>query len=204
MPNGASPELGLEGPKLFSCQDPRERRMRWCWGAVGVELGVRGPSSVGHHRWGLCRAAATQNSWSKGLLTFQSASTSSARSRSPPNVLPRMIQMGICDSSGLEISNVICKEHRNVMVGMLRVLEILGSCWCPAPALLPSLGLCLAGSGLGAAASPELLGLRGTVLPRIFCGFPSLGAGPGSPGGWGPPRGRRRGSRSVAGGRRSW
>lgn len=42
MPNGAFPELGLEGPKLFSCQDPRERRMRWCWGAVGVELGVRG------------------------------------------------------------------------------------------------------------------------------------------------------------------
>ena len=26
-------------------------------------------------------------------------------------MLPRMIQMGICDSSGLEISNVICKER---------------------------------------------------------------------------------------------
>lgn len=42
-------------------------------------------------------------------LTFQSARTSRASSRRPPSVLPTMIQMGICESSCLEISNVICK-----------------------------------------------------------------------------------------------
>lgn len=46
-------------------------------------------------------------------LTFQSARTSRARSRRPPKVLPRMIQMGICDSSGLEISNVIWEERKH-------------------------------------------------------------------------------------------
>lgn len=44
-----------------------------------------------------------------GALTFQSARTSRASSRRPPRVLPTMIQMGICESSCLEISNVICK-----------------------------------------------------------------------------------------------
>lgn len=48
-----------------------------------------------------------------GLLTFQSTRTSRARSRRPPKVLPRMIQMGICHSSGLEISNVICRRENN-------------------------------------------------------------------------------------------
>lgn len=42
-------------------------------------------------------------------LTFQSASTSRASSRRPPSVLPRTIQRGICESSCLETSNVICK-----------------------------------------------------------------------------------------------
>lgn len=44
-----------------------------------------------------------------GALTFQSARTSRASSRRPPRVLPTMIQMGTCESSCLEISNVICK-----------------------------------------------------------------------------------------------
>lgn len=44
-----------------------------------------------------------------GALTFHSARTSSASSRRPPRELPTMIQMGICESSCLEISNVICK-----------------------------------------------------------------------------------------------
>lgn len=45
-------------------------------------------------------------------LTFHSARTSRASSRRPPRVLPTMIQMGICESSCLEISNVICKGRR--------------------------------------------------------------------------------------------
>lgn len=44
-----------------------------------------------------------------GCLTFHSARTSRASRRRPPSVLPTMIQMGICEFSCLEISNVICK-----------------------------------------------------------------------------------------------
>lgn len=47
-----------------------------------------------------------------GALTFHSARTSRASSRRPPSVLPTMIQMGICESSCLEISNVICKGRK--------------------------------------------------------------------------------------------
>lgn len=68
--------------------------------------------------------ARARGPWAHGVsLTFQSARTSSARSRSPPRVLPRMIQMGICDSSGLEISNVICEEknHPNINIVLLGV-----------------------------------------------------------------------------------
>lgn len=39
-------------------------------------------------------------------LTFHSARTIRASSRRPPRVLPRMIQMGICESSCLEMSKV--------------------------------------------------------------------------------------------------
>lgn len=48
-----------------------------------------------------------------GRLTFQRASTSSASSRKPPNVLPIIIQMGMWDSSTLEISNAIYKGKKN-------------------------------------------------------------------------------------------
>jgi hypothetical protein len=44
-----------------------------------------------------------------GSLTFHSARTSRASSKRPPRVLPTMIQMGTCQSSCLEISNVTCK-----------------------------------------------------------------------------------------------
>lgn len=70
----------------------------WCWGA-------------GHgsreflHEWESPKIPQNVQ------LTFQSARTSRARSRRPPKVLPRMIQMGICDSSGLEISNVIWRRE---------------------------------------------------------------------------------------------
>lgn len=45
-------------------------------------------------------------------LTFHSARTNRANSRSPPSVLPTMIQMGICQSSCLEISKVICRADQ--------------------------------------------------------------------------------------------
>lgn len=44
-----------------------------------------------------------------GSLTFHSARTSRASSKRPPRVLPTMIQMGTCQASCLEISNVTCK-----------------------------------------------------------------------------------------------
>lgn len=44
-------------------------------------------------------------------LTFHSANTRSASSRRPPSVLPMMIQMGMWDSSTLEISKVICRRN---------------------------------------------------------------------------------------------
>lgn len=59
-----------------------------------------------------------------GALTFHSARTSRASSRRPPSVLPTMIQMGICQSSCLEISNVICKGRRGGGGGQVNSITV--------------------------------------------------------------------------------
>ena len=68
-----------------------------------------------------------------GALTFHSARTSRASSRRPPSVLPTMIQMGICESSCLEISKVICRGRREARLmaawGRAGAQETPGSWW---------------------------------------------------------------------------
>lgn len=44
-------------------------------------------------------------------------------------MLPRMIQMGICDSSGLEISNVICKETASKYAAAAGCVNRVGRGW---------------------------------------------------------------------------
>lgn len=92
-------------------------------------------------------------------------------------MLPRMIQMGICDSSGLEISNVIWKakgRERAMLVwgAGARSRGDAGGCWshwvpnvvCPAwvvPALLPATTmLCQQDQN-----NPKATGLHGVVPP---------------------------------------
>lgn len=73
----------------------------------------RGPPASAVHGRDRCRGGIPGQGTSPPppcrTLTFHSARTSRANSRSPPSVLPTMIQMGICQSSCLEISKVICR-----------------------------------------------------------------------------------------------
>lgn len=107
--------------------------MLWLQASSGEEAGWV-PDPMGSSTWGLAteprgwspRGGPTSQVWLptptlRGTLTFHNARTNRASSRRPPSVLPTMIQMGICQSSCLEISNVICKEGRET--GLIALLS---------------------------------------------------------------------------------
>lgn len=110
-------------------------------------------------------------------------------------MLPRMIQMGICDSSGLEISNVTCKERvvKNAAAAgckswvgrgwggsvMLGMPELPGRMPTPCTSHLAEVfpvvpGLEHPGSIHN---RTELLGALQTWVPGVGCSSPSVAAG---------------------------
>lgn len=171
------------------------------------------PAPLGRRMWGLApeprgwnpqpgptSQAAAPQPHPLGALTFHSARTSRASSRRPPSVLPRMIQMGICESSCLEISNVICTGREGARSAALlpwgpggsprkdtagtwweSCIPSPGRCWrdgrCPASELpAPAQGTPELSPPGDPASSCEPLSAFGFRLPHALCMRPTLPA----------------------------